>query len=659
MLVTIDACGALVSTKIVFLQQSFFLVNPTKVHCPSYRARATRTTHELQGRPRHLGKRRMRAVLLAAGYGQRMRPLTDTVHKTLLEVGGQTILGRIVTGLAQAGVTEILVVTGHRADEVEGYLREHHPGVRCRFVRNERYRETNNIHSLSLAFEHLPLDEDVILVESDVVCETAIFERIVKTPHANAALLDRYRAGMDGTVVTVEGGLITSVIPPHLQSGEFSFADKYKTLNIYKFSKEFCQSPFKKLLTHYATIDDSCYYELILGILIYLKKARISAEILQGERWAEIDDPNDLRVAEFTFSPGERRRILESTAGGYWSFDITDFCFIRNMYFPTPSMMAELRNNLAPLVHNYGSRQEVLNRKLAVFLLCTPERVNVLNGVSQVYPILAARFAGKRVLLPEPTFGEYRRSFPEHTPYPDRMGVDFREIERRAGAADVVVFVNPNNPTGTLLPTSAIFRFAEERPDLWVIVDESFLAFSDQPSIISLLERQPLPNVIVLASLSKSLGIPGVRLGHAYTCNAKLSADIARSLPIWNLNSIAEHVLEIALKHRPGLAASFQTTRVDRVLFAEDLARVAGVETVHPSGGNFLLVTLQAGLGPANAIVDRLLNRHALYVKDVTDRFPGERVHLRLAVRLPGENKRLCAALAEELRLAQQQERIA
>jgi histidinol-phosphate/aromatic aminotransferase/cobyric acid decarboxylase-like protein/choline kinase len=592
----------------------------------------------------------MRAVILAAGQGQRMRPLTDTTHKTLLVVGGQTILGRIVTGLAAAGVTEMLVVTGYRAGEVEDYLREHHPETSCRFVRNERYRETNNIHSMSLAFEHLPLDEDVILVESDLVCDAAIFERIVKTPHANAALVDRYRAGMDGTVVTVEGGVVTSVIPPHLQSGEFSFADKYKTLNVYKLSKEFCAGPFKKLLTYYATIDDGCYYELVLGMLIYLRRASISAEILAGERWTEIDDPNDLRVAEFTFSPAEQRRVLSATAGGYWSFAVTDFCFIRNMYFPTPSMMAEIKNNLAPLLHNYGSRQDVLNRKLAVFLLCTPERVNVLNGASQVYPILAARFAGARVLLPEPTFGEYRRSFPEHVPYPDRMGVDPTDLARRAAAADVVVFVNPNNPTGTLLETSFLYRFAEERPGTRVIVDESFLAFSDQPSIVSLLEEKPLPNVVVLASLSKSLGIPGVRLGYAYTCDAELSAAIARALPIWNLNSIAEHVLEIALKHRPGLAASLRDTARDRARLAADLALVPGIAVVHPSGGNFLLVTLAAGLGPAEAIVDRLLNRHAIYVKDASDRFPGGPVHLRFAVRLPAENQRLCAALAEELR---------
>ncbi len=67
-------------------------------------------------------------------------------------------------------------------------------------------------------------------------------------------------------------------------------------------------------------------------------------------------------------------------------------------------MMAEVRNNLARLLRNYGSKQEVLDRKLAFFLLCNPERVSALNGLAQIYPFLAQRFAGKAALVPAPTF---------------------------------------------------------------------------------------------------------------------------------------------------------------------------------------------------------------------------------------------------------------
>ena len=590
----------------------------------------------------------MKAVILAAGYGNRMRPLTDTQHKTLLEVGGRTIIGRIIDCLAAIDVTRVLVVTGHRADELETTLRAQHPRVSFQFVRNERYRETNNIYSLALAFETLELDEDLLLIESDLVCEPAVFERIAHSPYPNVALVDHYRTGMDGTVVTVSDGVVTSVIPPHLQSGDFTFRDKFKTLNIYKFSKEFCRETFKRLLTYYAqNFDDSCYYELILGILIYLQKADIRAEIIEQEKWAEIDDPNDLRLAEFLFSPSKRRRILDETMGGYWSYedDITDFCFLRNMYFPTSSMLAEIRNNLVRLIHNYGSTQDVVNRKLAFFLLCTPARVNVLNGLSQLYPFLARRLAGKRVLLPAPTFGEYTRIFPEHLTYRDRPGIDLGEIEARAADAEVVVLVNPNNPTGTTISSDWILSFAKARPHQTVIVDESFVAFSSEASLIPRLEADPVSNLLVLTSMSKTLGIPGVRLGHLYTCDESFAAEVTRWLPIWSLNSVAEHVLEIVLKHRQSLTDSLRTTAVDRAAFAAALQALPVVERVHPSGGNFLLVTLRAG-ADASKLADDLLRHHALYVKDASAKIGDGRGHLRFAVRHPDENRRLCAALA-------------
>ena len=105
---------------------------------------------------------------------------------------------------------------------------------------NAEYDRTNNIRSLALALEALPEDRDIVLIECDLVFESSVLERLLRSPHAEVALVDRFRAGMDGTVVAVENGLITQVIPPHLQSADFDYSDKYKTLNIYRFSREFC-----------------------------------------------------------------------------------------------------------------------------------------------------------------------------------------------------------------------------------------------------------------------------------------------------------------------------------------------------------------------------------------------------------------------------------
>lgn len=587
----------------------------------------------------------MKAIILTAGYGRRMRPLTNQTHKTLLTVAGRTIIERIVEGLVDNGITDIAIVTGYRREELTAFLTSNFPDVRFSFVHNARYDETNNIYSLALAFEQIEIDDDVVLIESDLVYEPQVIRRLLDTPRENVALVDRFQRGMDGTVVALQGDVISNVIPPHLQGSDFDFSDKFKTLNIYKFSREFCNTVFKQLLTYYAkVIDDNCYYELILGILIYMQRETIHASVLQGEEWAEVDDPNDLRVAEYKFNRADRRRILESSFGAYWNHQVTDFCFIRNMYFPDGSMLSQLRSDLPGLLHNYGSKQDVLREKLGYHLLVDPGRLHVLNGASEAYPILRARFAGRRALIPCPTFGEYNRVFPGAAVYRDDVGIDPDELERLAADREVVVIVNPNNPTGSLLPTHFIHELAAREPGKTFVVDESFVDFSGETPLVDLLEERPLRNVIVLKSLSKCLGVPGLRLGFAYSHDPEFGAFVRDHLPIWNLNSLAEHFLEVILKHRGSLAESFRLTIRDREAFAGQLSGLACVERVFESGANFLMLEL-APTVDVDGLVDRLLAERDIYVKDVSTKFSGDRRLLRLAVRLPEENLALCRAL--------------
>jgi len=589
----------------------------------------------------------MKAIILAAGYGNRMRPLTDNIHKTLLTVSGKTIIGGIVDGLVDNGIQDIVVVTGYRDKELSGWLASAYPRLSIQYVHNERFRETNNIFSLALAFEQTVIDDDIVLIESDLIYQPSVIKRLLESRKKNVALVDRYGRGMDGTVVTVENGIITSVIPPHLQDENFDFSDKFKTLNIYKFSQEFCNSTFKQLLTYYAkVINDNCYYELILGILIYMQQETVHAEILSGEKWAEVDDPNDLHVAEFMFNDKQRYSILEEGFGGYWNYDILDFAFIRNMYFPNPSIISELRNSLPDLLYNYGSRQSIVDRKMAWFLLCKQEHVHALGGASVIYPLLKLRFGGKRALIPDPTFGEYKRIFPAAVTYGDRVGIDMKEIQAKAGPCDVVVFVNPNNPTGSALPGALIAEFARANPAKTILADESFIEFSTAGSVMAACEAGGLSNVIIIKSLSKSMGMPGLRLGYVYSTDREFMTYVADSLPIWSMNSLAEFTLEIVLKHRKSLAQSFAETVRDRDAFAASLSNLSSVERVFAGQGNFLLVRLADQAGPALSIVDRLLSDHSILVKDVSPKFDDGRAYLRCAVRLPHENARLVSALS-------------
>ena len=165
----------------------------------------------------------MKAVILAAGYGNRMRPLTDKVHKTLLQVGGKTIIDRMMEGLRRLVIRDIVVVTGYLHEDLEEHLLKQHADLRFRFVHNPRYRETNNIYSVSLALNSIDIDDDILLIESDLVYDDSVLGRLLASPYKNVALLDRYRSGMDGTLVTVSDAVITSIIPPHLQHENFEY----------------------------------------------------------------------------------------------------------------------------------------------------------------------------------------------------------------------------------------------------------------------------------------------------------------------------------------------------------------------------------------------------------------------------------------------------
>ena len=311
----------------------------------------------------------MQAIILTAGYGRRMQPLSAGCHKALLPIAGTTILGRIVDSLLAVGVSDIMIVTGYRADDVRAFLQERYPHVAFSFVHNARYADTNNIVSLSLALDRMKYDLDVLLIECDLLFDTDVLRRLVRAPGGNVALVDHFRAGMDGTVVAVEDGVITHVYPPHLQGSDFTYGDKFKTLNIYRFDREFCRATLQPLLSCYANfIDGNCYYELVLGMLVNMQRQRIAAEVVDGSYWAEVDDPNDLAVARYHFEPEQRASVLDRACGGHWNFELLDFAFMRNAYFPTDAMMAAFRQALPALLRSYGSAQVVLNEKLSYFL---------------------------------------------------------------------------------------------------------------------------------------------------------------------------------------------------------------------------------------------------------------------------------------------------
>ena len=589
----------------------------------------------------------MHAVILAAGRGTRMRPLPGACHKTLLPIGDRTILDRLVDGLAGLPVDALTLVVGHQGDAVTAAARRRAGALPLHVVVNDEYSTTNNVVSLALALAHVPDGEEVLVLESDLVLGPGLLERVCAGPERNVALVDRFGPDMDGTAVTVDRGVITAIVPKGEQGPTFARSDTYKTVNVYRFSAAFRRATLDGLLAAHPERDD--FYESALARLPDLAGAAIAVELTGGAEWAEVDDPVDLAAARFRFAPAQRAAILDQARGGHWSFPVLDFSFMANAYFPTAPMLEALRDALPELVGGYGSTQAVVDEKLAWLLGRDPAEVLTLHGAAQAYPILQELWAGRRVTIPAPTFGEYARTFPQARTYADVPGAGVGDLDALAAESDVLVVVTPNNPTGTTLASADLLALAARHPDTTLLVDESFVAFSDEPPLLGLLAGAPRPNVVILTSLSKSLGVPGVRLGFLASGDAELLAAIAARLPIWNLSAMAERLIELTAKEPDALDEALRRTRADREALRRGLVALDGVRAAHPGGGNFVLVDLDGPPGTVAALRERLLAEEAIEIKDVTDRFGDGVARMRVAARPAGDAQRLLAALERHL----------
>ena len=232
----------------------------------------------------------MQAVILAAGMGRRLGELTGDNTKCMLEVNGVKLIDRALACLSELNLSRVVLVVGYKGENVKRYVGNNYKGMEVVYVDNPIYDKTNNIYSLYLAKDYL-VAEDTLLLESDLIYEPAVLHRIVENDYPNLALVDKYESWMDGTVVLLnDEGKIKNFISKR----DFKYSDidhYYKTVNIYKFSKEFSATHYVPFLKAYCqALGRNEYYEQVLKVITLLDDSPLKALPLQGEQWYEIDD---------------------------------------------------------------------------------------------------------------------------------------------------------------------------------------------------------------------------------------------------------------------------------------------------------------------------------------------------------------------------------
>lgn len=598
----------------------------------------------------------MQAIILAAGMGSRLKKLTGELPKCLVPVNGKPMLINTLELLESRGITEVVLVVGYLKDKVYEAVGDRFGKMSITYVTNDIYDKTNNIYSLWLAKDKL--NKPTILLECDLFFGGDVIDKVLESRKECRVLVSKWEPFMSGTVVSVgRDGVIERLIPGSEQHSGFDFTDKYKTLNIYYFSDVFLKQYFVPNLDLYVkTQGTSSYYELVLGALIYIRNPKIHATIVDGLKWFEIDDEADLKRAEYSFAPPRKRlEMITPLHGGYWRYDFIDFCYLFNLYFPNESLMNELQSALNVVVRNYPSDMKTMATLMGRAMNLPAEDLVVGNGASELIRLINVNYV-KRITIPIPTFNEYENMLAaEQINYFDTRRFDFNlDADAFVGSvrqsdSNVALIINPNNPTSLLRSEQTIRYIVDCLKDIdLLVIDESFFDFSgekrENSSAEVLLESHP--NLVLLRSISKEFGIPGLRLGYLASSNIDFVTAMRRYCTIWNINGLAEVFLELFPKYQDSYSESCKLVRRDCDDLYEALRAVPFLKPYKPRA-NFVFAQVDDNTMTSQQLKETLFLEHRILIKDCSNKTGLENGnYVRISARTPSDNQQLLDALA-------------
>lgn len=601
----------------------------------------------------------MQAIILAAGMGKRLGEYTQNNTKCMVEVNGVALIDRLLSQLQNINLKRIVIVIGYKGAELKKYIGNRYANLNIEYVENPVYDKTNNIYSLALAKQQLQ-EDDTLLIESDLILEDKIFNLLIDNTYPNLAIVAKYETWMDGTMVRIDAD---NNIVNFITKDAFDYKDVasyYKTANIYKFSKNFSTNKYVPFLEAYIkSVGNNEYYENVLRIISFLNSHELKALPLNGEKWYEIDDKQDLDIAEAIFA--DEKDIIRKyygRFGGFWRFPkMLDFCYLVNPYFRNSKIIDEIEANFRTLIAEYPSGMKVNTLIASKCWGVKEDYIIPGNGAAELIKALMENLHGTLGVI-RPTFEEYpnRRN-------PDKL-VTFvpQNNEYRYSAQDLIDFfsknhadnillINPDNPTGNFIPFADVCRLAQwcNAQNIRLIADESFVDFSKDWKNNTLLRNNILekyPNLIVMKSISKSYGIPGIRLGILCSADKELILNLKKMVSIWNINSFAEFFMQIFSKYEKEYDKACAKFIEERDDFEAKLREIKFLR-VMPSQANYFFVEI---LPPYSAkqIVIEMLKHFNILMRDCSDKkgLDGKQ-YMRIAVRSHEDNTKLIEGLKQ------------
>ncbi len=600
----------------------------------------------------------MQAIILAAGMGKRLGELTKNNTKCMLEVNGTRLIDRAITQLSRLNLKRLVIVVGYEGQKLIDYIGDRYDDIiKIEYVNNPIYDKTNNIYSLALAYKEL-CEDDTLLLESDLIYEDRMLEMIVSHPDPNLALVAKYESWMDGTMVRIdeERNIVNFVPKEAFRYEDIDFY--YKTVNIYKFSREFSINEYVPFLDAYCKVmGNNEYYEQVLRVLTMLHKSSLKALPVENEKWYEIDDIQDLDIASTLFSEHDvKYKRYHERYGGFWRFPkLLDYCYLVNPFFPPKRMKDEIRANFDTLMTEYPSGMHVNSLLAGKYFGVKQDYIVVGNGAAELIKAMMEGWSGEKVGVIYPTFDEYpNRLSPDQTvayiPQNENFAYGADDLMDFYGDKGIskLILINPDNPSGNFIPKADLLRLADwcGKKGIGLLVDESFVDFTDGYEANSLLHNEILekyPSMTVIKSISKSYGVPGLRLGILATSNVDMISALKKDVSIWNINSFGEFYMQIFGKYEKDYFKACKKFIAERETFYRELQTIPYLRVI-PSQANYFLCEVISKYTSAE-LTQKLIENDVI-ISDCSQKknMNGKNL-IRLAIRSREDNSRLIEIL--------------
>jgi NDP-sugar pyrophosphorylase family protein len=242
------------------------------------------------------------ALLLAAGMGSRLSPLTDSTPKCLVEVNRIPILERLMRSLCSHGFKRLIVVTGHLSEVIEDYLGCRYADIEITYIHSPLYKTTNNIYSLWLAGKIIK--EPFLLIESDLVFQPELLAPMLQP---DRVAISKMLPWMNGTTVTLNQQHQLDAFC--LGTASRNDASHYKTVNIYNFSRKTWKLIWDQLDQYIAAGKVNGYYEAVFAKMVAEGTISFAPVFFDPARWYEIDTLEDLSAAERMFPESSKGKV--------------------------------------------------------------------------------------------------------------------------------------------------------------------------------------------------------------------------------------------------------------------------------------------------------------------------------------------------------------